>query len=417
MALREITESVSVLDKWKSKIQEKTKWQSMRCRLVTPMYGGGTKSAEPDTAMPVRAAAVRGQLRFWWRLLAKHKWKLQEKTLREAEFALWGGMDGNGQAGKVFLKVSDVSFNGKQTRLPEAVLCPYTDYAAKLTDVLSYVLFPARDTDTRLYKPGLEWTLQWRFDETRITDEQKHQVHETLRWWANFGGIGARTRRGCGAFAASECSLAEIIKPLTEKDIEAAGCRLVRQADTSSDAVKSWKKAVAKLRDFRQKVGIGRNQGSSDFPGRSRWPEPDALRRLSGEFSKEPGHWHEPEHTAGNLFPRGLFGMPIIITFKDAGDPGKNIQLLPPQKERMSSPLIIRPMRNADGQWQAGALLLPYKHLLDMKAEVKGGKLRGSHTVDIWQNGKDADIRPLRENGGGNPGDPLSIFLNFFQKG
>ncbi|WP_245571962.1 type III-B CRISPR module RAMP protein Cmr1 [Conchiformibius kuhniae] len=393
--------------------------------------------------MPVRAAAIRGQLRFWWRLLAKYKWKLQEqeqeqeqeKALRKAEFALWGGMDGNGQAGLVFLKVSDVTSPKvisyfKEWRKNKSERIKHQNKNDKLS-ACSYVLFAMDNVDeeekTKLIDEGSQWTLQWRFDETRITDEQKHQVHETLRWWANFGGIGARTRRGCGAFEASECSLDEIIKPLTEKDVEAAGCRLVRQADTSSKPVESWKKAVAKLRDFRQAEEIGRNKGDNPpIPGRSRWPEPDALRRLSGEFSKEPGHWHEPEHTAGNLFPRGLFGMPIIITFKDAGDPGKNIQLLPkpdpksPAKERMSSPLIIRPMRNADGQWQAGALLLPYKHLLSMKAEVKGGELCGSHTVDIWQNGKDADIRPLRENGGGNPGDPgdpLSVFLNFFQKG
>ena len=419
MALRTITEMESA-PKWEqfqAQAQETFDWQQMRCRLVTPIYGGGTVSAKPDENMPVRAAAIRGQLRFWWRLLAKHKrtWDLQKKSLRQAEFALWGGMEEEGMAGKVFLRVCDCTFNGRKKWGKEA-LPLYTEYAPSLSDTLSYVLFPARPEKGNppsicLFKEGLEWTLQWRFAPS-VSDEQKRQVEETLRWWVNFGGIGARTRRGCGAFEvllnqATE-NVKQIAKPLSEQEVKAAGCHLVQRKHTSSEAVKVWKDGVEKLRDFRQKPHVGRNPPSSSAAhgvpaGRSRWPEPDALRRLSGKHHVN----HAPEHPAGNIFPRGMFGMPIIFHFVGAGEPGDST-LKPVGYERMSSPLIIRPLHNGDGQWQAGALLLPHKGWSALAVE-----LANSREVKLWDNKQAEHIRPLRENDGG---DPLSAFLDYFKK-
>ena len=72
--------------------ESKGDWQKIRCELVTPIYGGGVQAAIPDISMPIRATAIRGQLRFWWRLLAQKKWHLSGKSLREAEFRLWGGI-------------------------------------------------------------------------------------------------------------------------------------------------------------------------------------------------------------------------------------------------------------------------------------------------------------------------------------
>lgn len=93
--------------------ESKGDWQEIRCELVTPIYGGGVPAAIPDVLMPIRATAIRGQLRFWWRLLAQQKWNLKEKSLREAEFRLWGGIGEEAAASLVFLRVLDV-LNVKQ---------------------------------------------------------------------------------------------------------------------------------------------------------------------------------------------------------------------------------------------------------------------------------------------------------------
>ena len=66
------------------------------CKLVTPMYGGGVDAGEVDAAMPMRATAIRGQLRFWWRLITRNQYlengRLNSKKQFEAERIIWGGL-------------------------------------------------------------------------------------------------------------------------------------------------------------------------------------------------------------------------------------------------------------------------------------------------------------------------------------
>lgn len=395
--------------------ENKPIWNSMRCRLVTPMYGGGVQAAIPDIKMPIRAAAIRGQLRFWWRLLAKQKWGLQGEALRQAEWALWGGMETNdtdGQASKVFLRVKEIKFKGKPVEilLRDALTDLFTEYAPH------YALFPARPAQgqapsMRLFKPDLKWELHWRLA-VSASEDDKQQVLETLRWWVMFGGVGARTRRGCGAFTVETCSIQEIMQPISVEEAQAAGCRLVVRQEIDK-AEQAWKEAVERLRDFRQKANVGRNPPSEQArlegkpAGRSRWPEPDAIRRITNRHAAN----HQPEHPAGNIFPRGMFGMPIIFCFTGGGEPA-DMQLLPKGKERMASPIIVRPIWQGKEQWVAGALLLPIDGLFDLPVELKGNQ---TTTVTLWDSQKAAHIKPIQQNGGENS-NPLDAFLNYFTK-
>ena len=409
MGLRTINLEQSETDCLARLGENKPIWNSMRCRLVTPMYGGGVQAAIPDIKMPIRAAAIRGQLRFWWRLLAKQKWNLQGEDLHQAEWALWGGMETNDtkeQASKVFLRVKEIKFKGKPVEilLRDALTDLFTEYAPH------YALFPARPAQgqapsIRLFKPDLKWELHWRLAAS-ASENDKQQVLETLRWWVMFGGVGARTRRGCGAFIVETCSIQEIMQPISVEEAQAAGCRLVMRQEKGS-AKKAWEEAVERLWDFRQKPNIGRNQKNNGHPGRSRWPEPDAIRRITNRHAAN----HQPEHLAGNIFPRAMFGMPIIFHFMGGGEPA-DMQLLPKGKERMASPIIIRPIWQGGEQWVAGALLLPIDGLFDLPVELKGNQ---TTTVTLWDSQKAAHIKPIQQNGGENS-NPLDAFLNYFTK-
>lgn len=79
-----------------------------KVELITPMFGGGVKARTVDTGMPIRAREVRGQLRFWWRLLAKHK------NLREAEELIWGGISGDDENEKSNKGVIDIRVSTSQ---------------------------------------------------------------------------------------------------------------------------------------------------------------------------------------------------------------------------------------------------------------------------------------------------------------
>ena len=421
MGLRTINLEQSETDCLARLGENKPIWNSMRCRLVTPMYGGGVQAAIPDIKMPIRAAAIRGQLRFWWRLLAKQKWGLQDKDLHQAECALWGGMGANdtdGQASKVFLRVREIKFKGKpvETQQIEVLTALFTEYAPNMSSPLNYALFPARpaqgqEPSIRLFKPDLKWELHWRLAAS-ASENDKQQVLETLRWWVMFGGVGARTRRGCGAFIVETCSIKEIMQPISVEEAQEAGCRLVMRQEKGK-AEQAWKEAVERLRDFRQKANVGRNPPSEQAKrekkpaGRSRWPEPDAIRKIT----KHPCVRHQPEHPAGNIFPRAMFGMPIIFHFKDKGEPA-DMQLLPKGKERMASPIIVRPIWQGREQWVAGALLLPIDGLLNLPVELKGNQ---TTTVTLWDSQKAAHIKPIQQNGGENS-NPLDAFLNYFTK-
>ena len=394
-------------------------WHSIQCQLVTPLYGGGVESATVDERMPIRVSAIRGQLRIWWRLLAKHKWKLgSDVEIRRAEFALWGGMGKEAHASEVFLKVENVG---------EATVVPYKDYATKpnpnnphlmMPTELAYVFFPASnetnpDVTHEVIKEGLTWDLHFRFANSLQQDaERVAQVVETLRWWGQFGGLGFRSRRGTGAVHALACEdYPEIATVPDAQEVTDAGCQLATLG-ASGSALEAWKKAITKLRDFRQAPNIGRNP-SSNFPkpaGRSRWPEPDAIRRIQKRASPK----HEPVHKAGNVFPRGLFGMPIIFHFVDAGEP-KDMQLKPKgkDKERMPSPIIIRPIFAGQDKdkikWQPAALLLPFEHLNEMNVELKDS----SHEIALWKPSLAEHVRPIAEY---NATHPLIAFMNYFKK-
>ncbi len=411
MAIRTLDPSISIpsLGDYVPAVQ----WHTLNCELITPMYGGGVISTKVDEKMPIRASAIRGQLRFWWRLLAKHKWNLgNDKTIRQAEFKLWGGMndgDADGQAGRVLLKITDVP-NEKKI---ETKLKSYKKFQS-----LKYVLFPAYNETNPDLNPhkllkadGITWKLQFAFS-PNLSQDKQDQVIETLQWWANFGGLGFRSRKGLGAVYVSQSpDYPQITKQLTADDVAKADCQLVFRQNITN-AMTALEGAVGKLADFRQKPNVGRNEPSEEAKkqkkpaGRSRWSEPDALRRI-----KHTHHInHKPEHKAGNVFARSVFGLPIIYHFVGRDEPN-DVNVVPEMGDRLASPLILRPIyageRNGQKQWRAAALVLPYEHILEMSVKVDGGE------YPIWKQDTAEHIRPIRENGGI---DPLQAFLTYFAK-
>ena len=167
--------------------------------LVTPMYGGGVKAHTVDEAMPIRASAIRGQLRFWWRLLAEHQWRLGDTdAIRKAEFALWGGMgDKDPLASKVLLKVGAVQ---KLSVQPWAFyeINPNNNRYRGLPKPnnwanVPYVLFPAQgkapdsseaQAPHALAQAGLTWQLSLAFDysvKNPASAEQQEQVWQALQ--------------------------------------------------------------------------------------------------------------------------------------------------------------------------------------------------------------------------------------------
>lgn len=171
----------------------------LQLKLITPMFGGGYKTREVDSVQPIRPAAIRGHLRYWWRATAGAKYATVEK-LHRAETALWGGASTkeNSAVGKVAIRVEITSLGQP---------APYREVApkskAKDGPLHGYFLFPYQE-QKNLNLPAatgrkdVAFTLRITMD-TSLSDAQREEVETALKAWIAFGGVGARTRRGCGA--------------------------------------------------------------------------------------------------------------------------------------------------------------------------------------------------------------------------
>ena len=374
------------------------------CTLMTPMYGGGVTAGQVDPALPIRASALRGQLRFWWRLLQctgdDGEAFADSRKLFGVETDLWGGISSKGpQASRVALQV-------KSTPVEEQRLVAWRNGQG----FPAYALILERQDNPQLLKEGYSFEVVLRFKQA-ATDQQREQVAEALRWWASFGGVGARTRRGLGAVKATSEDFA--LKPVSANDVKSRGGRMIL-GRTDANAGKAWKTAVDTLKKFRQGEKVGRNPGHRNRPGRSRWPEPDVVRRVTGRYAGG----HEPEHPVDGFYPRAAFGLPIVFQFKDkkSGDPPDHT-LVPVRpgkgkQDRMASPLILRPYFYGE-RYHPLALLLPgWKERISVPVGFDPGKERPA-----WPNEPDerkrlaARVPPMKNRGE----DALTAFMRFFE--
>lgn len=338
----------------------------------------GVNSVVELTQQPVRTASIRGQLRYWWRAIASVLMKKANQNttlsdLREKEKHVWGLA---GSASKVSTTV--YSKGGTTHGIGYNPLHE------------SYALFPLQtknNQDVRLHmvrEISDTWTLQCLFA-SDLDDEDRSLVCDAVRAWMMFGGYGSRTRRGLGAVAqVNENGFYIMITPqavhefLEKYGTDDESNAIVgipymttkwnsRQVNTLDSA---YKFGFQRMRDFRQtidkKIDTGRNPGNGVRPGRSRWPEPDAIRRRMRNYNGA----HRPIHPIQGKFPRGVFGLPITFKFSGNGEPISTI-LQPQGFERMASPIILKPIVLNGGQFCSSILVMKEKRDTPLCMELR----------------------------------------------
>lgn len=334
----------------------------------------------------IRAASIRGHLRFWWRALQRDP-ALTSAALAEAEGALWGhaaGMDGAGRSQVEIWIETDLA------TLPEV---DTSDIVLKHES--AYATWPARSQNREGIPPaprrkeGVTFQLH-----VTCPADRESEVRNAIRAWILFGGYGGRTRRGLGSLTVvleeasdwlpANLNHAELERvfgfpPLRGVDLPAvdtpwlAGTAIYHGPSQSPQ--EAWLTALEWLKNFRQQDGDGGQfarhsstpkPGKDKRPGRSRWPEPDKVRRLSGN-----GPWaHDPLHNATPAWPRAGFGLPINTRFQREITRRVRYQLPEPQDyelqwrrhneqhSRLASPLILKAVPLQDGTFVAAAIWL-----------------------------------------------------------
>ena len=327
-------------------------------QVITPIFGGGVKAGENDPVTLIRPSSIRGHLRSFWRATRGAKCKsLAELHQREGE--IWGTTE---NPSKVALEIK-LKSPGK--KYPCAYFPEDKNFPRFEKNHPSYALFPFQG-NKRDEIPPANCTSNVSF-ELKLTHPQSISLDvDAAVWaWTNFGGIGARTRRGCGALYCKELSpKRESLNSWYKSFLDGLGVDLSRSQkwptlpdkllvrdNNSNNVLQGWSDVVGLMQTFRQGQGVGRNPGSSpNRPGRSRWPEPEAVRQAtSSRFAR---HSRMPA-IPNDAFPRAELGLPIVFHFKDIGDP-KDTELYPVvdglERTRMSSPLILRPLICRNGE-------------------------------------------------------------------
>lgn len=419
-------------------------------QFVTPLFGGGVDLSEAskahvklqDPVTLVRGASLRGQLRFWWRHACAAG--LADNQRREREALLWGWASTSDRPRKGLVSIAVDGRKAVRVREHEVYDRNAPKRALRGEDDLGYGAFPLQPASGQGAVPGtlaevagtFEVTLRLRLPAGELEHAAREawelprgnaaallaslgdEVERTWLAFLTFGGLGGRTRRGFGSVRPTGGSCADLS---SENVVERLGwTKQVRYtAESRDNALGAQKLALGKLRSFRQGEGVGRNPGQADRPGRSRWPEADTIRTMSG--ASAPAHRQPITSACG--FPRAAFGLPILVQFKDKnlGDPDTTT-IKPAGRERLASPLLLAPVKQLDGRWHGAALLLPVeaqtrKAITTVDLSGKSIKPGASKRAGVLGQVDAATIRPVTQNlpASSTPaGDSLDLIYESF---
>ncbi|WP_267879057.1 type III-B CRISPR module RAMP protein Cmr1 [Paenibacillus popilliae] len=408
MSVQELDNLLKAFRDQQSRIEK-----SYEISVVTPMFGGSSAAGEVDKEAPIRSASIRGHLRFWWRATRGAAF-VDAAKLREAEIAIFGDTEHPSKV-KIWVESMDDSEQKENQRLNKKEQFSAPKYA--------YVLFPFgrnKQFDKAVYP--YKFKLFVRYDALDQTELSllKQEVNAALWAWINFGGVGARTRRGCGTLFCQQFSpclhkvrtgddLKRWFKTsLNDYKLDLLPAGASRDWPTLSGTIEplpshrtdnnvAWAEVVSVYRAFRRRANKGRKERIDrngkvyKVPGRSRWPEADSIRRLTGMA--------EPDHTEpltlpfnGNdiAFPCAQFGLPIITEFQNEeyrrSDPNERepykTQLVPQGKERLASPIIMKTIAVSNDKGFGGYVVLLQPKLKSLNLIIDNN-LKSEHVEEV----------------------------------
>lgn len=380
----------------------------LRIKVITPIFGGSDKPGQVDPFRPISAKSIRGHLRFWWRACVADNYKTSE-DLFIAEADIWGGVnvpDGNAKVAKEskvkltvdILKSGTVSDN------------------RKWQGPLRYALFPFSGNEDTKQNEGAGKCLENVEFQLNIwcPTEIREEVAQALRAWILFGGIGARTRRGCGSLFCVNWSdqlgdfpsnTKELIKKGLPQNcaqqIEPKWPNLFRTRQVIGEPktpVEAWSDAVGLMQKFRQGVDLDQKQNSSKRRySKSKWPEADSIRENAKTKCK-----HTPQGKSLEYYPRADLGLPIVMQFPGCnGCPRSHtIGVGEDANGRMASPIILKPLAISESKAVPLVLLLNTPRVWESKLPIIVKPERGCK-YDLQENqindpSKNKKVEPLK---------------------
>ena len=159
-----------------------------KLKIITPCFCAG---ANQETA-ELRAPSIRGQLRWWFRVLG---------GTPEEEKELFGGVHNGTAASKIVVRVKNVnSLYGSPNELPQQNKCGY--YLFHFTNASNKprgVVYGPRYQNEAWFKPSTSFEVECR-SKLPMTETEEKRFKMTWDAFTLLGSLGLRQTRGLGAF-------------------------------------------------------------------------------------------------------------------------------------------------------------------------------------------------------------------------
>lgn len=380
--------------------------------VVTPMFLGGAENADDKKTAELRAASIKGQLRFWWRALHYSRAVYlsggnEQKALvalREREQRLFGSSDKKNGQSSFIIKLADsvaplnklmvgsilADSSGRSHRTVQRGDERVQEYLYPGVGYLGYgLLKPFGKNAGSLDRPCI--TARQFFSITLIfkpsvSTADQGEIVDTIKLFGLIGGLGARTRRGFGSLALVDLKkvvddggneFKEIWKrPLTKDKYKEELKALIQPATIQSGnnlsvtcfAVESridvtnWEESdsIHALdyigRGMQRYRGWGHNGKVNGKPSEEIFEDDHDWYKRIGKFAKGRGAF-VPRRTA--------FGLPHKYT-------DDLIVSGPDDIDRRGSPIFIHVHRTSDKKYFGVAVLIPTKFLPKTQVSISG---------------------------------------------
>lgn len=281
---------------------------SYQLEVITPCFCGG---AEPNQQAEIRPSSIRGQLRWWFRVLGGFK-ALAHKSVEEQEALIFGATAGDeGKAGMLSVRVKCKSLISK-------------DYPAPgMQTPEGYFLFPLRNNARHQIQAGNKFELQFLW---RGNPCFKEDLAALASVFANLGSLGFRSRRAMGALACCDNNNMTLANAFARFNLPKSMSIYKLNAQSATDAISKLGVWLKSCRAYERSVTNQAEQQSPYF----KYAKHD--HDLAAK--KEDGQGYRP-----------ALGLPILTKYGNWNATNKG--------GRFASPVILRPHKDALGRWHA----------------------------------------------------------------
>ncbi|MES2791597.1 MAG: type III-B CRISPR module RAMP protein Cmr6 [Planctomycetota bacterium] len=320
--------------------------------LITPAFLAGPhqpndgnlySAAECD----LRPASLRGMLRWWWRTM--YAGWIRPVDLRRLEDAVWGSTE---QAGAVRVIVESIPGVGGPVLFDRDEIIRTNHLPGppnrKTTQGLTYHTYGMdEDRGRRHFRPpGAKWRITITGRSTKLSGskadiaapEMLRQAQAALWFLCEYGGVGAKSRKGFGAFAVpAELPAIDVAEFAASAPQFLSSVGIVAGNIASPDISPAWKHAIV--------------VEAIDTPWKNYLMALDRVGSAAQSFAQSKKHLAEKKALG---LPRNV-GKPVTGTFHAGADVSRT--------NRHSSPLQFHLQRATNGTYAVRIVAFPSPQL------------------------------------------------------